>query len=95
MCRSERVALLDVVLGFDLAFCTTIHKSQCSTIDEPYAVHDVAYMLQRLDAKAARALLYVACSRARRAARAHRDVSESKEMRNEKTKKRKKEKKKK
>ena len=62
---SARVALLDVVLGFDLAFCTTIHKSQCTTIDEPYAVHDVPYILSRLDAATARALLYVACSRAR------------------------------
>jgi hypothetical protein len=69
--RTKSVALLDVVLGFDLAFCTTIHKSQCSTIDEPYAVHDVAYMLERLDAKAARALLYVACSRARGAQLVH------------------------
>jgi hypothetical protein len=62
--KNARVPLLDVALGFELAFCTTIHKAQCTTIDEPYAVHDVPYIL-RLDAATARALLYVACSRAR------------------------------
>jgi ATP-dependent exoDNAse (exonuclease V) alpha subunit len=62
---SVSVGLLDVALGFELAFCTTIHKSQCATIDEIYAVHDVAYVLARVSPSTARALLYVACSRAR------------------------------
>jgi len=45
----------------------TIHRSQCETIDEPYVVHDLDRILA-LPARAARALLYVAVSRATSAA---------------------------
>ena len=62
-----RVALADVARAFELAYCVTIHRAQCETIDEPYVVHDLARILT-MAPKAARALLYVAVSRARSAA---------------------------
>lgn len=62
-----RVALGDVARAFELAYCVTIHRAQCETIDEPYVVHDLERILA-MPARAARALLYVAVSRARCAA---------------------------
>lgn len=62
-----RVATRDVPRAFELAFCVTIHRAQCETIDEPYVVHDLGRILS-MAPKAARALLYVAVSRARSAA---------------------------
>jgi hypothetical protein len=62
-----RVALDDVARAFELAYCVTIHRAQCETIDEPYVVHDLERILA-MPARAARALLYVAVSRARSAA---------------------------
>jgi hypothetical protein len=64
---AARVPLADVPLAFELAFCVTIHRAQCETIDEPYVVHDLDRILA-LAPRAARALLYVAVSRARSAA---------------------------
>ena len=64
---TSRVPLDDVGRAFELAFCVTIHRSQCETIDEPYVVHDLDRILA-LPARAARALLYVAVSRATSAA---------------------------
>jgi hypothetical protein len=60
------VGVLDVADAFELAFCVTIHRSQCETIDEPFAVHD-ARCLIRARAHVGKALLYVAVSRATRA----------------------------
>jgi hypothetical protein len=62
-----RVALADVARAFELAYCVTIHRAQCETIDEPYVVHDLERILA-MPARAARAMLYVAVSRARSAA---------------------------
>ena len=62
-----RVALADVSRAFELAYCVTIHRAQCETIDEPYVVHDLERILA-MPARAARAMLYVAVSRARCAA---------------------------
>jgi ATP-dependent exoDNAse (exonuclease V) alpha subunit len=64
---AARVPLADVPLAFELAFCVTIHRAQCETIDEPYVVHDLERILA-MPARAARAMLYVAVSRARSAA---------------------------
>ena len=60
------VSFRDVPLAFELAFCVTIHRSQCETIDEPFAVHDTPYLLQRARPSTSKALLYVAVSRATR-----------------------------
>jgi ATP-dependent exoDNAse (exonuclease V) alpha subunit len=60
---AKRVPLADLGAAFELGFCTTIHRAQCATIDEPYALHDVPLLL-RMPPAAARPLLYVACSRA-------------------------------
>jgi hypothetical protein len=59
------VDFADVPLAFELAYCVTIHRSQCETIDEPFAIHDTAFML-RTRPSTAKALLYVAASRATR-----------------------------
>jgi hypothetical protein len=60
---AARVPLADVPLAFELAFCVTIHRAQCETIDEPYVVLD-SRKIVTLDPAYARALLYVAASRA-------------------------------
>lgn len=52
--------------AFDLAYCVTIHRAQCETIDEPYVVLD-SRRIVALEPAYARALLYVAASRATRA----------------------------
>jgi hypothetical protein len=57
------VDFADVPHAFELAYCVTIHRSQCETIDEPFAVHDTKHML-RARPSTAKALLYVAASRA-------------------------------
>ena len=52
--------------AFELAYCVTIHRSQCETIDEPYVVLD-SRRIVALNPAYARPLLYVAASRATRA----------------------------
>jgi hypothetical protein len=64
--RVHRVPRADFAAAFDLAYCVTIHRSQCDTIDEPFVVLDTRRILA-LGPAYARALLYVAASRATRA----------------------------
>ena len=64
--------------AFDLAYCVTIHRAQCETIDEPYVVLD-ARRIVALEPAYARALLYVAASRATRASCAVRAVKRGRE----------------
>lgn len=47
-----------------LGFCITIHKSQSSTIYEPYCIHDITNISTLKDKILQKALLYVACTRA-------------------------------
>ncbi len=58
-----RVPRAEFSAAFDLAYCVTIHRSQCETIGEPYAVLDSRRIVS-LSPAYARALLYVAASRA-------------------------------
>ena len=58
-----RVPMADFSAAFDLAYCVTIHRAQCDTIDEPYAVLDTNRIVA-LKPAYARALIYVAASRA-------------------------------
>lgn len=58
-----RVPRAEFSAAFDLAYCVTIHRSQCETIAEPYAVLD-SRKIVALSPAYARALLYVAASRA-------------------------------
>jgi hypothetical protein len=64
--NKKRVARAEFSAAFDLAYCVTIHRAQCETIDEPYVVLD-SRKIVTLDPAYARALLYVAASRATRA----------------------------
>lgn len=51
----------DIYKYINLAYCMTIHKSQGTTIEQPYTIHDIKYMMN-LDI--GRQLLYVALTRA-------------------------------
>jgi hypothetical protein len=61
--KAKPVARTEFSAAFDLAYCVTIHRAQCETIDEPYVVLD-SRKIVTLDPAYARALLYVAASRA-------------------------------
>ena len=61
--QTVRVPMADFSAAFDLAYCVTIHRAQCDTIDEPYAVLDTNRIVA-LNPTYARALIYVAASRA-------------------------------
>jgi hypothetical protein len=60
-----RVPMADFSAAFEIAYCVTIHRAQCDTIDEPYAVLDTNRIVA-LKPAYARALIYVAASRATR-----------------------------
>ena len=46
--KEQAVPILEFTKMFNLAFCITTHKSQGSTFDEPYTIHEWEHFDDRL-----------------------------------------------